>query len=128
MAKKVSKIGRNKKIAWGNLILQYLYIPIIAPIIVAVILSFIKINKLEDKIQVQNTLIQTYETRIQQIQKVENNVVLLENAIHEQNTQIKNTIHEQNTQIEKITTILVNKGIVGRDMEFNGPINFDNRR
>ena len=48
----------NKKFKWKDLILKYLYIPIIAPIIVAVLLSFIKINKLEDTIQMQNIVIE----------------------------------------------------------------------
>jgi len=60
-------MATNKKIKqWLN----YLYIPIIAPVIVAVILSFIKINKLEDKIQIQNTVMQSNKIEIETLNTV----------------------------------------------------------
>jgi len=90
-----------KKRKCRDFILQYLYIPIIAPIIVAVILSFLKIHELDNKIEIQNSVIQNNKIEIQK----------LENNIQEQNILINN--YEQ--QIIKIeneikTYIETNRG------------------
>ena len=66
----------KKQKYWIDFILKCL----IAPIIVAIIISFIQINKLENTIQVQNSVIQENSIKIQE----------LNTTIQQQNIQINN--------------------------------------
>ncbi|MDR3235136.1 MAG: hypothetical protein LBT48_00205 [Prevotellaceae bacterium] len=65
---------------------------IVAPVIVAVLISFIQINNLENKIQVQNSFLQNNKTEIQdnktEIQELKITIIKLGDTIHQQNTLI----------------------------------------
>ena len=77
----------NKKRKCWEITLKYLYIPIIAPVIAGLIGAFVKINGLENKVEIQNSVIQSNKI---EMQKLENNIILLNNTILQQNTEINN--------------------------------------
>lgn len=88
---------KNKN--WINWVSKYLYVPIIAPVIVAVILSFLKISKLENKIEIQNSVIQNSKI---EINKLKNNVVVLGDSIQMFIKCIQNnTAFEDKTEIKQ---------------------------
>ena len=66
-----------------KVILKYLWIPIIAPLIVAIIMSFLKINTLENKINEQNILIQG--NKVELLQNFGDSVTIIKKEIQELN-------------------------------------------
>jgi arsenate reductase-like glutaredoxin family protein len=69
---------------------KWLFEHLICPVIVGLLVWFItsdKINKLENNIQIQNSVIQNNKT---EIQKLEDKIILLNNTILQQNTEINN--------------------------------------
>ena len=107
---------------WFDFALKYLIAPIGVAIIVSFI-SFVKISKLEEKIQVQNSVIQSSKTKIENL---EQNIISLNNTIQIQNSVIQNSetkiesleqdITTLNTQITKIIGNVFNAPVTARDI------------
>jgi len=133
MNKKTKEKGKgNIPSYWVDFAIKSL----IAPLIIGVILLFFKINDLQNKIEIQNSVIQSNKV---EIQKLESNVTTLNITVQQQSTLInslQNTgvIAKDNANIEQLNqhsggtlTIGENRGIAGYEQTFKKEVNLNNK-